>query len=106
ALWCGISCYFMDENGFIFAPASNGEQAGFIKYRGLVSGQAVNKTFGEGNFFQSLVNFVAALKSFGLEITSVNILAKDDAEALTSLGFNIKFNPQEIQENNGESDLT
>src|SRR3989344_3646181 len=69
ALWClpaqagtqdedTVSCYLMNENGFIFEKAAGGEE--YVEYYGVLSEEPVGKTFLAGGF-PSLSTFVEAI---------------------------------------------
>lgn len=81
ALWCrNATCYFMDEEGVIFAPGL--DNSGLLKYYGVVEGNPLGKKFGDENkeFFRELRGFVANMKGLGLEAVAVRIANKDSAQ--------------------------
>jgi hypothetical protein len=105
AFWCsGIQvCYFMDNAGFVFGRASEGDSASdtlYIKYHGLITGDPVNNIFGNKdlgeNFFDNLNAFISDLKNSGIDISDVNVVDIDNAELTTRSGFGIKFDPTEL----------
>lgn len=91
-LWCaslesGEPCYYIDENGFVYADAESGE--GFIRYFGAISGDAIGQTFPD---FASLREFVDRLQGT-IERTpeSAELLPNDDITIRLKEGGELKF---------------
>lgn len=61
ALWCDGSCYFMDEDGVVYAPAPRFNTSTYVTYRGSVSGAKLPKQYLTPEGFHTLSAFAGAI---------------------------------------------
>ncbi|HEY4515657.1 MAG TPA: hypothetical protein VJH67_00495 [Candidatus Paceibacterota bacterium] len=98
ALWCSSSsnCFYMDEQGFIFARAMNMD--GLMKYYGLVDqggSSILGKSYGEVGFFSELRKFTENVESLGFRLERVNVVSESRAELHFSTGSYLLFLPDD-----------
>lgn len=101
-LWCSSTCYFMDAQGFIFAPATN--PGGFLIFRGgLVNGEdPLGQTFMRGRL-EKLATIVEELKSSGFPAEGASVENEQDISIPLSSGYYVKTTitamPDELSKN-------
>ena len=94
ALWCSrdedaVSCYLMNESGFIFDKASGGEQ--YVEYFGAIGGEPIGSTFLAGGFYQLDTFVIAVAKAANRTAVSVLVDENDDVEVTFAEGGTLKF---------------
>lgn len=100
ATWCGgersaePACYFLDEKGYIFAPASYFSGTVFVKYyRALPEDMIIGSQMFDEKKFRLLTEFVGSLRSLGLTPEEV-VLASERNEIYLQDGSTIIFNDE------------
>lgn len=94
ALWCGKSrgekepCYFLDKDGFIYAPAPEFSGTVFVRYFGSAPEEPLGAQFGTGDSFRSLSALVSELGSRG-EPSDVEVTEEGDAQVYFLEGFSL-----------------
>lgn len=92
ALWCEAqTCYLMDQSGVVYAPAPSSD--GFVAYHGQAEGERLPRQYLGDKRFESLFVLIDALSqkpSLGV-VESVYVDAQEDAQAVFSNGFVLKF---------------
>lgn len=90
------TCFFLDENGFVFAPAPVPQDAppDTIVYRGGdVSEHPVGEHFLAPDTFRSLAEFVGATVGFGIESVELRVADESEYRLLLAGGAEIVFDP-------------
>jgi cell division septal protein FtsQ len=88
-LWCTDTCYFMDAQGFIFAPAENPQ--GFMQFRGGLTPNKspIGQTFLKGSLERLLI-VIESVKGTGFTPVETTIDSERDISISVSEGFIIK----------------
>lgn len=101
AIWCGsvritgaVDCYFIDADGRIFAQAPYFSGTAFIKYYGVVVGEAIGSQLLDAERFLELGNFVLSLRKLKLEPQDV-VLGPVMHEVYFRDGSKIIFSPDD-----------
>lgn len=84
-LWCdeNNSCFYMNEVGYIFAPAPMYEGHVFMVFRGQMTGDVLGKYFLSEDKIHHILNFISQLKEFEIQIGSVEV--KTDREVVLTM---------------------
>jgi hypothetical protein len=104
ALWCGMSvsalpaektCYYLDENAFIFddAPVFSGDV--FFEFYGKGDAQQddpLGKTFLEKKAFTNILDLHNLLEEYGQEVLNIMLSEDGSGEFGTKAGCVIRFN--------------
>ncbi len=100
ALWCSENneCYYMDENGVVYAPAPTFSTPIYTEYRGSASGDVLPKQFLNSADFQALSALVDAIAqkvstatSSAEQLQNVVVDSNRDVVMQFSDNFAIKF---------------
>lgn len=87
-LWCSSTCYFMDANGFVFAPATN--PSGFLMFRGgLAPGEPVGQIFLRGRL-TILGDLANGLSANGYSVESIAVENERDISVRVKEGYDVK----------------
>lgn len=92
-LWCGDICYYMDEDGVVYASAPQGSEELYVQYRGGAQEGALPVHFLNPEQFRSLAALVAALSASqsGNPLAYVAVDTEGDARARFGDGFVLIF---------------
>ncbi len=74
----GVSCYFLDDKGFIFDEAPQFSGNTFVRYFGTTTEPYIGNTYSNTILFQTLSRFIDNLKEKGLDVVSVRIISPDE----------------------------
>lgn len=77
ALWCDGSCYFMDEDGVVYAPAPRFNAESYVTYRGPISGNKLPMQFMSADEFHTLSAFASAIAQQESEDALVGVAVDD-----------------------------
>ncbi len=77
ALWCDGSCYFMDEDGVVYAPAPRFNAETMVTYRGPVSGNKLPMQYMSAEEFHTLSAFASAIAQQESGDTLVGVAVDD-----------------------------
>lgn len=105
ALWCGEnrlgegstpSCYFLDEHGFVYAPAPSFSGEVYIRLYGpLGGGEPIGQFFLTAEYFTKLRAFAEALQSRDVKALELALIDERDAELYLEDGTKILLDPSE-----------
>jgi len=88
-LWCGKSCFFMNENGKLFAPTSSSTSA--ILFMGHSDDDgALGKTPFDAAYVRKITNLMGLFAERDMHVISVNPMESDTILTF-SLGWQLKF---------------
>lgn len=87
------TCFYMDERGFIFAPAPALEGNAFLTFTGLAAGDPVGRYFLPDSQMSELLSFIKGIENLGLapkainaaSISEVRIVLRGGAEIIVSM---------------------
>jgi cell division septal protein FtsQ len=107
ALWCGLdpgspgsSCFLLDKEGVVFAPAVIYSGDAYQKYYGAVTGGSLPQQYISGSQFRSLSDMVEALqKKQGIRIQTISVSKDGDARLQFENGFTLVIT---MSANNGD----
>lgn len=94
ALWCqSEQCYFMDEDGVVYAPAPSSGVGGYVSYTGDTEGASLPRQFLDTAQFRELAAFVGAIaqKEPGDRVVRVGIDQSNDVRLVFASGFALLF---------------
>ena len=79
-IWCRkqgeeLDCYFIDEDGYVFAPAPTYSDGVVFSYYGYIEGEPVGSQYIESNILQNIKILISAIKN------------NPDLESLQPIGF-------------------
>ena len=103
AVWCKEECYYLNEEGLIFAKASQDYDKNLIKFSNLITDQPVGKTYTNSENFKKILNLINLFSNVPLKIISVK--AEDGVTFSLYTDSNIKIlyeigdDPEEIANN-------
>ncbi len=91
ALYCTSSCYFMDDQGFVYKDSSATSSDEYLDFRDLrpdfaSSSSPIGTLPLPTSSFLDISRFAGLLSSIGLPATGVSIIGDDDVEVQTKLG--------------------
>lgn len=102
ALWCGESistplkkgnCYFLDEEGFVFAKAPDFSGNAFLRFFGLLnSGNPIGEQFIPQDEFITLSLFAESLKEISMEPIALDLTETGEIIVYVKNGSRILFN--------------
>lgn len=109
SLWCDPhpemrACYFVDENGFIFAEAPNFSGDAYFAYYGSfgTSTSPIGQNFLPQEIFRALADFVESVKKFGFSPTAIHVGEEQYAEMILHEGWRLIFHlDQDFEELEG-----
>ncbi|MFQ5661686.1 MAG: cell division protein FtsQ/DivIB [Candidatus Paceibacteria bacterium] len=97
ALWCDKeateeeSCYFLDEDGYIFTKAPSFSGSVYFRYFSVLSEEPVGQQFMESPEFQNMTFFLSSLSDIGLTPILLNEVDDADYEMHLEEGGKILF---------------
>ena len=86
--WCDDTCYLMDEDGYVFAPARS--VIGYVFRGGLVPGHPIGQHVLRGRL-EDVELVLAELARIGLSPVSVSIENEIDYTIRTAAGYDLKL---------------
>lgn len=101
--WCGSrgndplfskDCYFLDESGFIFAPAPDFFGTTYLKFYGGVEGDPVGKNFLAPEIFSQVNLFLGKLSELQVKPMEFAVSSDGNYEIFISGGGRIIVNPE------------
>lgn len=105
AMWCGENrlgegstptCYFLDAQGFVYAPAPTFTGEVYLRFYGpLEAGEPVGQSFLTPAFFHSLLTFTNAVGASNVAIVEFALIDEEDAEVYLEDGTKILIDPSE-----------
>jgi cell division septal protein FtsQ len=94
-LWCAETCFFMDENLFIFAKAPNFSGNVFFKASGgLEADEPIGQFYKLPWERNEFILFIEKLKELNLKAVGVFITAEEDIEVKLEDNTILKINPE------------
>jgi len=87
------NCYFLDESGFIFAPAPDFFGTTYLKFYGAVLGEPVGKNFLTPESFGQINLFLSKLSLFKVKPIELSVSGDGDYEIAIEGGGRIIVNP-------------
>jgi len=92
ALYCREACYFLNNEGYIFAEAPEFSGTLLVRFTGgSVIGEPVGKQFVSASEFKKLLQFIAGVAVEGFDIETIALLPEGDAKATVKEGTAILF---------------
>ena len=103
AVWCNDSCYFLNENGFIFSKAPVGYDKNLAQFHDWVHDDPMGKTYTDPETFGKIITLINLIAKVPLKIVSINT---DDGltfnlhtDVGTRLLYEINDNPEDVANN-------
>lgn len=99
ALWCpekdseSSACYFMDEEGFVYAPSTNANE--LVSYQGSIQGGPIGAVFLSGAYSKLSAFVSETAATLGRSPRSVSIDEHGDASLFFVGGGELRFTLQE-----------
>src|SRR3989344_869023 len=90
--WCDSGgCYYLDKDGFIFAPASLASDIGPYTFMGTLanSGSPIGQTF-LPRYFPNMLEFLEKLKNAGYPPLGLSLEGEEDVSVTLDWGFEIR----------------
>lgn len=109
--WCGntppaivdqTTCYFIDENGYIFDQAPYFSGGVYFKFYGSTSGTDPSGSYFSKQYFKQLIYFKNILVEFGLKPVALYITPDQNVEVFLENGVSSKNEPEIIFKQNGD----
>ena len=100
ALWCGENrlegvtpeCYFIDENGFIYAQAPVFSDNVYTRFYGsLVNGRPIGQSLFKSDRYRSLLLFLLSLKDDDIDVSDFAVRDENDIEMHLKDGIEVLF---------------
>ena len=87
-VWCDASniCFYMNKDGYIFAPSPTFEGNVFLTFRGLITDEPLGKNFLPKVKMNEVIGFTAELRSIGFNVSSVNIISNREVNIVLDQG--------------------
>lgn len=93
SLWCAEACYFMDEDGTVYAPAPSFSSPVYVSYRGRATDGRLPRQYLDKDTFHALSALVGAIaqKESGESVASVSVDYQGDVRLRLLSGFMLMF---------------
>jgi hypothetical protein len=88
-------CYFMDESGLVFGPASVFDGSVYMRYYGSVGKEVIGSHYLPPERFQTYQLLLQAFEESGIEPTGMTIEANGDVAVFLETGGKIAFNDEQ-----------
>jgi hypothetical protein len=105
-LWCNNlkgnleKCYFMDDQGFVYADAPDFDENLFPKYFGLItSSNPIGQNYFNNSRFSEISKLFSDIKGMNFNPVSFNAISNDEYEVGLALGGKIMLNNEKVFQN-------